>query len=177
MMLCAGVETGAASVRVPRLIERHMNTILSRPAGEDTTLRISFPDDTLGFDGANLSVQFRATVDGLPVICAIAAEENWRIISALEYALLAVFRHGCLRIRPVCAEALGQNDGASVVLHSGLFRVEVLDPEHGRAAWRLRSNCNPLVLLPGVAGNHWQQTGSRRRSDGAIRASRGGSRE
>ncbi|MGA7780037.1 MAG: DUF1488 domain-containing protein [Paraburkholderia sp.] len=114
-----------------------MNAILSRPAYEDATMRITFSDDAPDFDGSSLSVQFIATVDGSPVICAITAEaleDHFGAPSALEDALLAAFQRGRLRIRSVCAEALDQNDGGSVVLHSGLFRVEGLDPGHGHAA-------------------------------------------
>jgi hypothetical protein len=114
-----------------------MNAILSRPAYEDATMRIAFPDDAPGFDGSSLSVQFTAIVDGSAVICAITAEaleDHFGAPSALEDALLAAFQRGRLRIRSVCAEALDQNDGASVVLHSGLFRIEGLDPGHGYAA-------------------------------------------
>jgi hypothetical protein len=117
--------------------ERHMNAILLRPAYEDATMRITFPDEAPGFDGSSLSVQFTATVDGAPVICAITAEaleDHFGAPSALEDALLAAFARGRLRIRSVCAEALDQNDGGGVVLHSGLFRVEGLDPERDYAA-------------------------------------------
>jgi Protein of unknown function (DUF1488) len=119
------------------LYSLHMIAIPSRPAYEGATMRITFSDDAPDFDGSSLRVQFIATVDGSPVTCAITAEaleDHFGAPSALEDALLAAFQRGRLRIRSVCAEALDQNDGASVVLHSGLFRVEGLDPERGRVA-------------------------------------------
>ncbi|MBC8741525.1 DUF1488 domain-containing protein [Paraburkholderia sp. UCT31] len=114
-----------------------MNAILPRPAYEDSLMQITFPDDEAAFDGANLTVRFRARVDGEPVVCAITAEaleDHFGAESALEAALMAAFDRGRQRIRSVCAEALDQNDGESVVLHSGLFRVEGMEPDRGAAA-------------------------------------------
>ena len=95
-------------------------------------MHITFADDKPAFDGANLSVRFAARVDGEPVLCAITAEaleDHFGAGSALEADLLAAFDKGLDRIRSVCAEALEQNDGKGVVLHSGLFRVEGMEPE------------------------------------------------
>jgi hypothetical protein len=97
-------------------------------------MHVTFPDDQPVFDGANLTVRFAAHVDGEPVECAITAEEledHFGAKSALEPALMAAFDNGRNRIRSVCAEALGQNGGKSVVLHSGLFRVEGMEPDRG----------------------------------------------
>ena len=108
-----------------------MNAILlSRPAYEDGTMRITFPDEAPGFDGSSLTVQFTARVDGEPVICSITAEaleDHFGAQSALEDALVAAFAQGRRRIHSVCAEALDQTEGSSVVLHSGLFRVEGME--------------------------------------------------
>ncbi|SDH26003.1 Protein of unknown function [Paraburkholderia phenazinium] len=96
-------------------------------------MRITFPDDAPGFDGSSLTVQFTARVDGEPVICAITAEaleDHFGARSALEESLLAAFEQGRRRIRSVCAEALDQSGGAAVILHSGLFRVEGMEPGH-----------------------------------------------
>lgn len=114
-----------------------MNAILPRPAYEDATMHITFPDDAPGFDGSNLTVRFNASVDGELVVCAITAEaleDHFGADSALEDTLLAAFMQGRGRIRSVCAEALDQNEGGSVVLHSGLFRVEDMEPGHGSSA-------------------------------------------
>jgi hypothetical protein len=97
-------------------------------------MRIAFPDDKPDFDGANLTVQFAACVDGKPVVCAITAEaleDHFGAASALEAALLAAFDKGRNRIRSVCTQALDGNGGQAVVLHSGLFRVEDMEPDRG----------------------------------------------
>ncbi|WP_429328274.1 DUF1488 domain-containing protein [Paraburkholderia atlantica] len=114
-----------------------MNAILPRPAYEDSLMQITFPDDEPVFDGANLTVRFLARVDGQPVVCSITAEaleDHFGAESALEPALMAAFDRGRQRIRSVCAEALDQNNGEGVVLHSGLFRVEGMEPDRGTAA-------------------------------------------
>ncbi|MEZ0604018.1 DUF1488 domain-containing protein [Paraburkholderia sp. IW21] len=108
-----------------------MNATLPRPAYEDSLMHITFSDDQPSFDGTNLTVRFMARVDGEPVVCAITAEaleDHFGADSALEATLMAAFDKGRNRIRSVCAEALDQNDGAAVVLHSGLFRVEGMEP-------------------------------------------------
>lgn len=100
-------------------------------------MQIIFPDEQPVFDGANLTVCFIARVHGEPVVCAITAEaleDHFGADSALEPALMEAFDRGRQRIRSVCAEALDQNDGEGVVLHSGLFRVEGLEPDRGAAA-------------------------------------------
>ncbi|MBB5446600.1 hypothetical protein HDG38_005236 [Paraburkholderia sp. WSM4177] len=99
-------------------------------------MHITFPDDEAAFDGANLTVRFLARVDGEPVVCAITAEaleDHFGAESALEAALMSAFDRGRQRIRSVCAEALDQNNGEGVVLHSGLFRVEGMEPDRGAA--------------------------------------------
>jgi hypothetical protein len=112
-----------------------MSTTLSRAAYEDASMHITFPDDdTPTFDGSSLTVRFTALVDGVPVNCAISAEaleDHFGAASPLEDDLLRAYRKGHARIRSVCAEALDQSDGASVELHSGLFRVEGMEPDRG----------------------------------------------
>ncbi len=81
-----------------------------------------------------MTVRFLARVDGEPVECAITAEaleDHFDAASTLEEQLLSAFDRGRARIRSVCAEALDQNEGASVVLRSGLFRVEGMEPDRG----------------------------------------------
>jgi hypothetical protein len=110
-----------------------MNAILPRPAYEDATMRITFPDDEPAFNGSSLRVQFMAQVDGEPVVCAITAEaleDHFGARSALEDVLLSAFEQGLGRIRSVCAEELDRNDGGGVILHRGLFRVEGMEPGH-----------------------------------------------
>ncbi|SIT41239.1 conserved hypothetical protein [Paraburkholderia ribeironis] len=109
-----------------------MSAMLPRPAYEDSLMQIIFPDDEPSFDGANLTVWFKARVDGEEVVCAITAEaleDHFGAASALEAELMAAFCKGRQRIRSVCAEALDQNNGEGVVLHSGLFRVEGMEPD------------------------------------------------
>ncbi|SEA92313.1 DUF1488 family protein [Paraburkholderia sartisoli] len=111
-----------------------MSAILSRAAWEDANMTITFSDDAPVFDGANLTVSFIAAVDGEPVVCVITAEaleDHFGADSPLEDSLLQAFQRGRARIRSVCAEALDQNGGESVVLHSGLFRVEGMEPDRG----------------------------------------------
>jgi hypothetical protein len=99
-----------------------MNAILPRPAYEDSLMQITFSDDKPTFDGANLMVRFMARV-----------EDHFGAGSPLESELMEAFDKGRNRIRSVCAEALDQNDGEGVVLHSGLFRVEGMEPDRGTA--------------------------------------------
>ncbi|HXZ10551.1 MAG TPA: DUF1488 domain-containing protein [Paraburkholderia sp.] len=111
-----------------------MNAILSRAAYEDDNMTITFPDETPQFDGANLTLRFTAAVDGELVVCYITAEalqDHFGADSALEDALLDAFERGRARIRSVCAEALDLNRGGSVMLRSGLFRVEGMEPDRG----------------------------------------------
>jgi hypothetical protein len=89
-------------------------------------MQITFTDDKPLFDGSNLTVNFTARVDGDPVVCAISAEaleDHFGADSPLEDALIQAYERGRDRIRSMCAEALEQNHGESVILHSGLFRV------------------------------------------------------
>jgi hypothetical protein len=88
---------------------------------------ITFPDDAPEFDGSNLKLRFIANVDGEPVACSITAEaleDHFGANSPQEDELLRAFERGRTRIQSVCADILERNDGASVELHSGLFRVE-----------------------------------------------------
>ncbi|RKF46136.1 DUF1488 domain-containing protein [Paraburkholderia fungorum] len=114
-----------------------MSATLPRPAYEDSRMHITFPDDQPVFDGANLTVRFMARVDGEAVVCAITAEaleDHFGADSALEATLMAAFDKGRNRICSVCAEALDRNGAEGVVLHSGLFRVEGMEPDRGGAA-------------------------------------------
>ncbi|WP_144109173.1 DUF1488 domain-containing protein [Paraburkholderia sp. BCC1886] len=114
-----------------------MNAIMPRPLYEDSLMQITFTDDQPAFDGSNLTVRFMARVDGEAVVCAITAEaleDHFGADSALEDTLMSAFDKGRHRIRSVCAEALDQNEGEGVLLHSGLFRVEGMEPDRGTTA-------------------------------------------
>ena len=114
-----------------------LNAVLPRAAYEGSAMNITFSDDEPGFDGANLMLRFDAYVDGQAVECAITAEaleDHFGAHSPQEDELLRAFERGRARIRSVCAEMLDQNDGASVELHSGLFRVEGMEPDRGMKA-------------------------------------------
>jgi len=63
-----------------------------------------------------------------------ALEDHFGAHCALESALMAAFDNGRNPIRSVCAEAIDQNGDKGVVLHSGLFRVDGVEPERGTAA-------------------------------------------
>jgi hypothetical protein len=96
-------------------------------------MKITFPDNTPSFDGSTLKLRFIACVEREPVECAITAEaleDHFGANSPQEDELLRAFERGRARIRAVCAAALEQNDGASVELHSGLFRIEGIEPDH-----------------------------------------------
>lgn len=109
-----------------------IKVFMPRAAYEDSLMHITFTDDAPVFDGSSLTVHFNARVDGEPVGCAISAEaleDHFGADSPLEDALIGAFERGRARIRSVCAEALDQNGGASVILHSGLFRVDGMELE------------------------------------------------
>ena len=109
-----------------------VKVFMPRAAYEDSLMHITFTDDAPVFDGSSLTVRFNACVDGEPVACAISAEaleDHFGADSPLEDALLGAYERGRARIRSVCAEALDQNSGESVILHSGLFRVEGMESD------------------------------------------------
>ncbi|CAB3787912.1 hypothetical protein LMG28614_02610 [Paraburkholderia ultramafica] len=47
---------------------------------------------------------------------------------------MAAFGNGRNRIRSVYAEVIAQNGGKGVMLHSGLFRVDGMEPDRGTTA-------------------------------------------
>ncbi|BCF99768.1 hypothetical protein PPGU19_043370 [Paraburkholderia sp. PGU19] len=109
-----------------------IKVFMPRAAYEDSLMHITFTDDAPVFDGSSLTVRFNACVDGEPVACAISAEaleDHFGADSPLEDALIGAYERGRARIRSVCAEALDQNGGESVILHSGLFRVEGMESD------------------------------------------------
>ena len=90
-------------------------------------MHVNFPDDVPQYDGANLVLRFEAQVDGVSVSCSITAEaleDHFGADSALEAVLIDAFERGRTRIQSVCAQALAENGGSEVALHSGLFRVQ-----------------------------------------------------
>ena len=90
-------------------------------------MRIEYPDDEPVFDGAQMVVRFSATVDGVLLVCAITAEaleDHFGARSPLPQDMLRAYHEGLKRIRSVCSRAIEANDGAAVVLRSGLFRME-----------------------------------------------------
>lgn len=95
-------------------------------------MNITFAEASPKFDGVDLAVHFTALIDGKPVVCSISAEaleDHFGAASAREEDLLPAYENGRGRIQSVCAEALDSNSGKSVVLRSGLFRVEGLEPD------------------------------------------------
>lgn len=90
-------------------------------------MRVTFPNDTPVFDGAQMVVRFIADVDSVALSCAITAEaleDHFGAGSTLEADLLRAFGEGRDRIHAMCRQAIEQSDGAAVVLRSGLFRIE-----------------------------------------------------
>jgi hypothetical protein len=113
-------------------LHAHAASAHARPAYEDSTMHITFPDEHPKYDGDDLAILFTALVDGEPVVCSISAEaleDHFGAKSAREDDLLPAFEQGAARIRAVCAEALDDNGGEAVVLRSGLFRVAGMEPE------------------------------------------------
>jgi hypothetical protein len=109
-----------------------MSTTHAHAAYEDSTMHITFADDTPKYDGDDLAIHFTALVDGEPVVCSISAEaleDHFGAASPREDDLMSAFEQGAARIRAVCAEALDDNGGEAVVLRSGLFRVAGMEPE------------------------------------------------
>ncbi|MBB5399169.1 hypothetical protein OKW50_001770 [Paraburkholderia youngii] len=47
---------------------------------------------------------------------------------------MSAFGNGRKRIRSVCAKVINQNGGKGVMLHSGLFRVDGMEPDRGTMA-------------------------------------------
>ncbi|CAD6516420.1 hypothetical protein LMG28727_01322 [Paraburkholderia kirstenboschensis] len=100
-------------------------------------MHITFPDDRPVFDGVNLTVRFTARVDGEPVECGNYRRGTGRSFRRPFRAGIRL--NGCFRqrrnpIRSVCAEAIDQNGGKGVVLHSGRFRVDGMEPDRGTTA-------------------------------------------
>lgn len=96
------------------------------PADGTARLRVTFPDESPVFDGANMLMRFVVELDGEPVVCAITAEaleDHFGAESALEAALRDAFERGRERICTACTDAIRET-GGSVVLHSGRFRVQ-----------------------------------------------------
>ncbi|SIT41289.1 conserved hypothetical protein [Paraburkholderia ribeironis] len=67
-------------------------------------------------------------------VVSAALKDHFGAHCAPESALMTVFRNGRNRIRSVCAEAMDQNGGKGVVLHSGLFTVSGMEPDRGTTA-------------------------------------------
>ena len=101
-----------------------MNAILPRPAYEDATMRITFPDDNPDFNGSSLTVQFMAQVDGEPVVCAITAEaleDHFGAYSEDLEGWMRAFDAGRPHIEAVAREHLQISNGTPVLLKSGHF--------------------------------------------------------
>ncbi|NLP64793.1 DUF1488 domain-containing protein [Paraburkholderia sacchari] len=89
------------------------------------------------FNGANPTVRVRRESTASRLSAAIAAEaleEHFGAHSALESALMVAFENGRNSVRAACAEAIDQNASKGVVLHSGLVRVDGMEPDRGTTA-------------------------------------------
>lgn len=103
-------------------------------AYKEETMDIIYPNEAPVFDGANLTVRFLARVGSELVVCEISAEaleDHFGADSSLESALLDAFERGQEHIQSVCTDALQRNGGVSVMLRSGLFRMEGVERNHG----------------------------------------------
>ncbi|CAB3792697.1 DUF1488 domain-containing protein [Pararobbsia alpina] len=89
-------------------------------------MRIEFPAGKREWNGAELMVDFVATVDGATVLCSISAEaleDHFGAPSPLEADMLSAFDGHVRRIHLICRRTLEGSGGEPVVLRSGLIRV------------------------------------------------------
>jgi hypothetical protein len=89
-------------------------------------MRIEFPADQREWNGAEMTIDFVATVDGTAVLCSISAEaleDHFGAPSPLEADMVSAFDRGIRRIHTICRRALEDNEGEPVVLRSGLVRL------------------------------------------------------
>ena len=87
-------------------------------------MEIRFPADAPAYRGANLTVVFRALVDGEPVPCAIsveALEDHFGAYSEDLEGWMRAFDAGRTRIEAVAREHLQISNGTPVLLRSGHF--------------------------------------------------------
>ncbi len=89
-------------------------------------MRIEFPKGKREWNGAELTVDFVAAVDGTTVLCSISAEaleDHFGAPSPLETDMLSAFDDHVRRIHTICRRALEGNGGEPVTLRSGLVRL------------------------------------------------------
>lgn len=91
---------------------------------DEATMEIRFPADAPAYRGSNLTVVFRALVDGEPVPCAIsveALEDHFGVYTEDREGWLRAFDAGRPSIEAVAREHLQISNGTPVLLKSGHF--------------------------------------------------------
>jgi hypothetical protein len=104
------------AVRPCRLLHDHSD--------DEANMDIRFPADAPAYRDSNLTVVFRALVDGEPVPCAISVEALEDHFGAPTYdrdGWMRAFDNGRPRIEAVAREHLQISKGTPVLLKSGHF--------------------------------------------------------
>jgi Protein of unknown function (DUF1488) len=104
--------------------EFHAGNALPPEFSDEATMEIRFPADAPAYRGSNLTVVFRALVDGEPVPCAIsveALEDHFGAYSEDLEGWMRAFDAGRTRIEAVAREHLQISNGTPVLLRSGHF--------------------------------------------------------
>jgi hypothetical protein len=107
-----------------RPVEFHAGNALPPEPSDEAIMEIRFPADAPAYRGANLTVVFRALVDGEPVPCAIsveALEDHFGAYSEDLEGWMRAFDAGRTRIEAVAREHLQISNGTPVLLKSGHF--------------------------------------------------------
>jgi hypothetical protein len=93
-------------------------------SSDEATMEIRFPADAPAYRDSNLTVVFRALVDGETVPCAIsveALEDHFGACSEDREGWMRAFDAGRGRIEEVAREHLQISNGTPVLLKSGHF--------------------------------------------------------
>jgi Protein of unknown function (DUF1488) len=107
-----------------RPVAFHAGNALPPEPSDEATMEIRFPADAPAYRGSNLTVVFRALVDGEPVPCAIsveALEDHFGAYSEDLEGWMRAFDAGRTRIEAVAREHLQISNGTPVLLKSGHF--------------------------------------------------------
>jgi Protein of unknown function (DUF1488) len=127
-------QAGAGGWTAVQSREYHIGHIRGRPVlpvvhflpdpSDEATMEIRFPADAPAYRDSNLTVVFRALVDGEPVPCAIsveALEDHFGAYTEDLEGWMRAFDAGRQRIEAVAREHLQISNGTPVLLKSGHF--------------------------------------------------------
>ena len=134
MAACDTKEGNSGKWTVVQSREYHIDVVRGRPVlagagslpdlSDEATMEIRFPADAPAYRDSNLTVVFRALVDGEPVPCAISVEALKDHFGAYTEDLdgwMRAFDAGRPRIEAVAREHLQISNGTPVLLKSGHF--------------------------------------------------------